>query len=315
MRRTIRRLSAFPAAVCWLLLPPPAGAAERVPIKDEAHAFSAAAVQKAEEGIQDIKRRYHRNLVIEFVPAVPGEGWWNKLKRWTLSRNPHNHPQFYKDWATEQARKAGPNSIFILICREPAPLKLEVAAGWETRKQEAFTPADADRLQERLLPLFREGDYDRGLLDAVVGVRQALRDNQAAQAAPLEPFPWSTVAAIILPILGFWVCVEFMSMFRENNPRQGFTQGPYGGGSFLAGLFATMNTYWFADLIGARRAVPLPTAEPAPEHAAAQPADAVAGTEAVGGGPSPEESGRPFEGKVWDDASHAGRQDYARDES
>src|SRR5262249_3011409 len=152
---------------------------------------------------------YHKDLVIEFVPTVPANGWWGKLKNKMLqAKNPDSRNRFYADWAKRNARTAGPNSIYVLICKEPAPLRVEVAMGRDVRQPDVFTSADVRHFQERLQALFQNGHYDEGLAEAVQSVRKTLQANRERVAVPAEPFPWAGIGSLVLILVGLWVCLQ-----------------------------------------------------------------------------------------------------------
>src|SRR5262245_55836735 len=212
----IRLTSLLLAVVCGLTTCGQA-AASPPPIKDEAHMFSPEAIERATADIQEIKRLYQTDLVFEFVPSVPADNWWNKFKKKVLhSKEPEARSRFYEDWAKRNARAAGPHAIYVLICKEPAPLHVVVVAGVSVQRQKAFTGADGKRLEARLLARFQQEKYDEGLAEAVQLVRKTLQTNRENLVIPVEGFPWAGIVSVILAMVGFWLCLQFMVIFRNN---------------------------------------------------------------------------------------------------
>lgn len=220
-------------------------------VQDRAGLFSAAAVQEADQHIQEISRLYHKNLRVEtFVSPSTLKTWILKLKK------PADRSRFYEDWARELARKAGPDSVVILICREPAPLQVEVAAGRHLKGQ-AFPVEDRDRVREGLLAGLHQGDNDQALRDTIHQVRQILETTQKTWLDAEDAFSWSGILTVIFAMVGFWVCLEFLRRFQrspEGVEPAGILDTAYGGGSYLAGLFATMNTFWLREILRGLRA-------------------------------------------------------------
>jgi len=221
-------------------------------VQDGAGLFSAAAVQEADQHIQDISRLYHKNLRVETFPSP------STLKTWILKlKKPQDRGRFYEDWARELARKVGPDSVVILICREPAPLHVEVAAGRHL-KGKAFPVEDRDRVRESLLAGLNRGDNDQALLDAIHRVRQTLEATQKTWLEADDAFSWSGILAVIFALVGFWVCLEFLRRFQRppegEEPARVVDTAYGGGGSYPAGLFATMNTFWLRDILCGLRA-------------------------------------------------------------
>jgi hypothetical protein len=296
--------------VCWLGILGSACAAPPA-IKDDAHVFSAAAVQRATREIEDLKRRHDVNLVIEFVPAVPVDGWWNRFKKSVLGlKKPEEREKFYKDWATKNARKAGPKVIYVLICKEPAPLAVEVVAGQELQAK-AFRAEDAQRLKEELLPLFQTGRYDEGLLLAVRRARQIVDENLLDLKA-VASSPWPVVLPFLLVIMGLWVCLEFLQQVQGDKLREGGTYiGDVGfgrGGSIPAGLFVAMNSSWVQHFLQGLRPGKASTTVPPPAPVTEEnPCDPQ---------PSKDEGAFPRHEFTGDDLDHhpAGHQDYVHGE-
>jgi uncharacterized membrane protein YgcG len=232
------------------------GAAAAPPaVTDGAHLFSPEAVSEADEAIRTLHALDGTDLVIATVPSP------SSFKKFVLKyKSPVSRSRFYDDWAVKEARQAGPNSIYILICKEPAPLRVAVAAGREAQKQ-AFPSADWASLQAKLQPFFDCGAYDDGLREAVHSVRTIVEANRANAPVPTASFPLGGVFALILILLVLWVCGKLMDAFRdEPDASRSAHLGPAGyggGGSLPAGLFATMTSCWLRDLLGRRCEAPL----------------------------------------------------------
>ena len=72
------------------------------------------------------------------------------------------------------ARQGKVNGVYVLVCRDPAHLQVEV--GNETQKK-AFTLKDRDKLAQILLKQFREKKFDEGLAEAVKFFESTLKSN------------------------------------------------------------------------------------------------------------------------------------------
>lgn len=139
-------------------------------IKDEGKFFSAEAIQKANEGIREIARQTGRDLLVETFPSVPADQV-EKVKAMSADER----AEFWRTWARQRADQAVVNGVYILVCRTPSHLYVEV-----TPKARSVFGADAaGRLRSVLLENFRSKRYDDGLLAAVKLVR-----DQFAQSKP-----------------------------------------------------------------------------------------------------------------------------------
>src|SRR5262245_15155513 len=91
-------------------------------VKDEGKFFSADAVKKANEQIREIAHKHERDLLIETFAAVPAEQA-DKVKG--MSREERG--KFFDTWARERAERAVVNGVYILICKEPTYIQVELS--------------------------------------------------------------------------------------------------------------------------------------------------------------------------------------------
>jgi hypothetical protein len=155
------------AGVALLAAAPAVAVTPRV--KDEARFFSADTVQKADRVIREIKDGSGKDLLIETFPTVPDDHA-DKVKHMDRSER----ERFFEEWARERARREGVDGVYVLICKEPGHVQVEV--GNETRRR-AFPVENRDHLRDILVEAFKAREYDRGLLEAVEYVRDAMKDN------------------------------------------------------------------------------------------------------------------------------------------
>src|SRR5208283_4112714 len=111
-------------AVCMLALARPA-AALTPEVHDNAGFFSADALHKADAIIKEIKQDYKEDLLIETYKTIPPE------KQEAFKSE--GKEKFFQQWALERARAAGITGVYILICKDPGHLQIEV--GNNTRKR------------------------------------------------------------------------------------------------------------------------------------------------------------------------------------
>lgn len=140
-------------------------------VRDDAHFFSANAIQQANQVIQQIDQRHQKDLLIETVPTITAD----KKDEY----DPQNKNTFFQRWADERAQQQGVNGVYILICKDPSHLQVE--PGNKTRMR-LFTLADRDQLSHRLLADFRQKQFDQGLMDAVQFVQQRMDTNSASSS-------------------------------------------------------------------------------------------------------------------------------------
>src|SRR5437867_1772202 len=108
----------------WLGLAGPAPAQ----VRDNAHLFSDGAVVKADREIADIRRSHKVEVLVETFARVP-EGREKELQE--------DKDRFFNSWARERARDEAVRGIYLLVCKDPG--RVEVEVGNKTQEK-AFTP-------------------------------------------------------------------------------------------------------------------------------------------------------------------------------
>jgi hypothetical protein len=134
-------------------------------VRDQAKFFSPEAVKKANEQIREIMRKYHKDLLIETFPTVPADPGVEKVK--AMSKDERN--AFFHKWALERSTAAVVNGIYILVCKEPAHLQVEISPDLQAQLGKSY-----EKLIGLLLADFHERRFDDGLEKAVKFVREQL---------------------------------------------------------------------------------------------------------------------------------------------
>jgi S1-C subfamily serine protease len=132
-------------------------------IRDGGMFFSADALKKANEAIKDLAKNQDRDLLLETFAQVP-EGERDKVK----GMDKEQRARFFRNWARERMRAEGVLGVYILVCREPAHLTVEMPEAVHGVFDEAATKKLVDLLLER----FKEKKFDEGLAEAVQFVRE-----------------------------------------------------------------------------------------------------------------------------------------------
>lgn len=141
-------------------------------VADEGKFFSPEAIEKANQKLKEIKTEFGKDVLIETFPAVPAD---LDAKFKSLGKN-----EFFKQWAVRRAEGVWIEGIYVLLCKQPGHLQIEVDK--ETRAK-AFTLADRDRLSEKMLALLKEKKNDAALQEAIDAIQAALRANGVKKVA------------------------------------------------------------------------------------------------------------------------------------
>jgi hypothetical protein len=245
-------------------------------VRDEAGFFSADAVRRANEVIDDIHRDFKKDLLIETFKTVPADkaDEFKKLDKGA-------HAKFYNDWAIQRARTAKVNGVYVLIVKDPGHLQVEV--GNETREK-AFTIENRNKLAEIMTRKFRDARdakedaekqkiYDQALTDGVRYVFSTMKSNIGSsktaidhggpiRPVPVNPHPGDVTGnhrtSSMAPGLGgilcwgllivgiAWIVIGLIRSFTGGGGG-GYGPGGYGGGGgwgggggFMTGLLGGM---------------------------------------------------------------------------
>jgi uncharacterized membrane protein YgcG len=140
-------------------------------VQDGAGFFKPETIAKANDGLAEIGKKHKKDFLIETYATVPAD----KVAA-VKTMDKEARSKFFQEWANSRARRRRVEGIYVLICKEPSHIQVDV--GRETQKG-AFTLKDRDHLREILIDAFDKKEYDRGLLEAVEYVQKTLDDNMA----------------------------------------------------------------------------------------------------------------------------------------
>lgn len=160
----------LPALVAGLLgLTMPAGAfaaGTAFRVRDDGGMFSKEAVEKANKKIEEIKRTYNKDLLIETFNTPP-----DNLKK---DYREEGKKQFFLDWSKRRYKSEDVRGVYVLICKKPQ--YLQVIMGEETAKK-AFTTANQTALSKEMIADLKAEKPDKALLDAVEYVASTFEKN------------------------------------------------------------------------------------------------------------------------------------------
>lgn len=161
-----------------------AAAAQTPAIKDDAGLFSDTAISKASQAIRDIKSNFNKDLYIETFKAVPA----NKIADFK-NANAKQKEKLFDDWALFRALKALKiDGIYVHIVKTPEYRHLEVVVT-EGTLAKAFKLADRAALRDLWLARLKAGEFNKGLDDSVILVKDRLEKNLGPIAAAPAPVP------------------------------------------------------------------------------------------------------------------------------
>lgn len=158
-------LLALPLALALSITPAPRAWAVAPEIKDDAKIFSPEAVKKANDLIREIARKHGRDLMVETFVTVPGNQA-DKVRELPAGEK----TKFFRNWSKDRIDYHAVNGVYVLICKEPTFLWVEVSE----KSVGTFGGQFGGELGKMLQKDFREKQFDEGLLRAVKQVQEKL---------------------------------------------------------------------------------------------------------------------------------------------
>jgi len=208
------------------IIPPPLMAAEPK-VTDRAEFFSNSAVEQATRKIQDIRRRFKVEVVVETFPSIP--------ENMKSQYRPDEKNKFFRRWAETCAADQGVKGIYVLICKKPGHLQMEPD---QLTRKKAFTLDERDALVKNMLKRMNQKQYDAALSEMVASIETTLQTNlgqRTGGAAPTRRIPneapaggagqssgilgWICLAVVVLLVV--WLIKALIGAFRGGGNLRG----------------------------------------------------------------------------------------------
>jgi uncharacterized membrane protein YgcG len=169
MSRLLRIVMPALVAGAWLGLAGPASAVFPPPVKDDGKFFSKEALDKANKKIREIYEKYRKDVVVETITSLTPEQE-KKLKE------ADNEAKFFNRQAVDRERELGINGVYIHISRKPRYLRVHMDP---LTQKTTFKAANRDEVYKVIASQFRDGEFDKGLLDGLDAIEAAFKANAA----------------------------------------------------------------------------------------------------------------------------------------
>ena len=182
-------------------------------VVDDAHVLSAGAQQQITSELADLEAKTGRQLVVVTLPSLQG-----------YAIDDYGY-QLGRAWGIGQ--KGQNNGALFIVAPSEHKVRVEVGYGLEPVLTDALSSVI---LQEKVLPKFRSGDVQGGVLDGTAAIVQQLNlpDEQAKQnvaqaeaAPPAHRSHESPVSIIFTVFILFWVLSAFIGALGGRRGRGG----------------------------------------------------------------------------------------------
>jgi len=279
MRTKLMKSMFVTGLLCAITLLP---AIARADVVDDGGFFSPEAVAAANDALRAVEKKTGHTVRIETHATVP-DGKAGAVSKMTGP----NREKFFSNWLHDRAEAVKSRGLIVLICKEPAHLRLWVATPLQNAGLDAI---QARQIQAQLLAGFKAHEYDKTLKESVTQITTVLeglsvaKSSEVAPAAPVhhptnqQPQPhhqqpransvgfgglFTVLAIVLIGVLVFsWITRMFSgaSGYAQNPSGYGPGYGPapgYGGGGFMRGLaggiFGAMAGNWLYDQFSGHR--------------------------------------------------------------
>jgi uncharacterized protein len=230
MKPTVRTVRVLGVLLCTALLLPCTAAALEVPalkgrVNDYGGMLSPETERRIETLLQELEEKDSTQVVVLTVPSLGGDGLedfsMRVAERWRIGR------------------KGLDNGAILVIARDDRKVRIEVGYGLEGR----LTDLTAGRIiRDRIVPEFRAGRFDQGVLNGVAALAEVVRGEFQAPARPASG-PAAASIDDLLPFAVFFIFVVFM-LGRVSRPlgtaAGGFFMPFLGQMAFSPGLIALL---------------------------------------------------------------------------
>lgn len=225
-------------------------------ISDAGDFFDGSHEQQAIRRIEELHSKFKKDVRVETFAKVPDDHA-DRLKQLGADA-------FFKDWLKELAKTEHVDGVFVLICRQPAMIKVGIN---ESTRKSLFTESDREALWKLMKRRFDQKDFDAGLMAGIDYIQDRFAahssGNPLAQtdrlpsSSPARPHPLPNgrvpdqPQGIGLGSILLFAAVVFVGFLLLRGLFRAFTGGATGGGygtgypaggggwgsSFLSGLF------------------------------------------------------------------------------
>jgi uncharacterized protein len=181
--------------VCAVLLAPCAAAALEVPplkgrVNDYGGMLSPEAERRIETALKQLEETDSTQIVVLTVPALDGDSIEDfsirTAERWKIGL------------------KGFDNGVILVVARDDRKVRIEVGYGLEGRLTDLMS---GRIIRDRIVPEFRAGRFDQGVLNGIAAIADVVRGEYRAQP---QPPPAASSAEDLVPFLILFVFIVAM---------------------------------------------------------------------------------------------------------
>ncbi len=190
-------------------------------VNDTAHILSPASARMLEQTLQALEQKDSTQIVVLTIASLEGES----LEEYSL--------KVAETWKIGQ--EGTDNGAVLLVAAKDRKIRIETGYGLEGR----LTDLVAGRIiREVMVPAFRKGDYDQGVIDGVGAMIAAVKGEYTAKAGTKKQARQDSGGFLVFVLMGL---VVIGNIFRRQKPLAAIVGGIFaplialmlGGSSWL----------------------------------------------------------------------------------
>ncbi|MHB1423040.1 MAG: hypothetical protein ACYC3I_07575 [Gemmataceae bacterium] len=212
--------------------------AQATPIRDDTGMFHAAAIDRAQQRIADIHRKFDRNVFVRTVASASSQRWFPLLRTPQVNR-------MLEEQARNYADESGVPGIYVVICNRPRDVHVVV----RPQDDGEFSRRDAEMLRRTLARSLHDKGADAALLAAMDQVQELLQ--QHAARGPAVVVNDLVLGGVLGGGLGLWLLLR-MIRYRMRSEEAQARETP----ALFGAMFGCPAGLWIYDKLYPYSAAP-----------------------------------------------------------
>jgi hypothetical protein len=209
-------------------------------VRDGAELFKPDTILAVDDQLQELRRLYHHDILIETIKEVPRD------ERALLQKG-RPPARAFAAWAQRLAEQRGVEGIYVLLSTDPRFKHASVTI-WPPSMETVLSSSDGNEIRRAFVNRARTSPNQ-----ALVSMVEEIRDQLQARLgdhATTSPVTWMTIGLVVVGILVLWVVALAVRMKLDGKKPAPLAEKE-GTGTLMpgvmGGLFGTVASHWIYD--------------------------------------------------------------------
>jgi uncharacterized protein len=183
-------------------------------VYDAASLISPAAKQQLEAALERFDKETSNQILVAVFPNLQGE----TIEEFSI--------RLAEKWKPGQ--KKHDNGALLVVAKEERGVRIEVGYGLEGVLTDALSKSI---IENDIVPAFKKGDFDQGLMDGVKAIMQATAGEYKPAESPSDSSLRDRLVGFFIALVFFWLLLSISRSRRYHGIRGSGWYGGWGGGS------------------------------------------------------------------------------------